>query len=196
MSIDDDTVWLEVLAGRRDSKGSEADSGSTMTVQEALALRECIRSQQSDLVPTEALVNPAREAQLIERASAAGLIVTPRRWLADRRIAWSVAAMLIVVVGGGIWRSLLPEPETLRGVVDGTIHLEARDPLALKRQLTEELALVGVQVHGYERLGHLGLDADLPLPVAPAVAQVLERHHLPVPVDGALVIEIDPPSRR
>jgi chaperonin GroEL len=70
------------------------------------------------------------------------------------------------------------------------------NPMDLKRRLIEELAAARVTVSGYERFGHLGVDADLPMPIPPDVARVLERHHIPVPVDGALVVEIDPPNRR
>jgi hypothetical protein len=37
----------------------------------------------------------------------------------------------------------------------------------------------------------LGIDADLPRPISAPVRDVLRRHRIPIPEDGALVIEID-----
>ena len=207
MTMDDDTFWLDALAGRTDSPSSPAPSRAL--VLEALALRGLIQSQQLDPAATVPSVDAARERELIERARtegllpppaagtpAAGAAPAPRRWYADTRISFAAAAVLLAAVGVGVWRSTLPPVETLRGVANGTVHLEARDPLALKRQLTEELQGAGVRVSGYERLGHIGIDADLPRPVSSPVAAVLQRHHIPIPADGVLVVEIDAPSQR
>jgi hypothetical protein len=80
--------------------------------------------------------------------------------------------------------------ETFRGSANGVVELETRDPRALKLRLIQELKDAGISATGYERLDRVGLDADLPLPVAPNVRRVLEHHHIPVPSDGALVVEI------
>ncbi len=203
MTMDDDTSWLDALAGR-----SGAPSSPALAL-EALALRGLIQSQQLDPASTVPSVDAARERELIERARAEGLLppqaagapavgsaAPRRRWYADSRISFAAAAVLLVAVGVGLWRSTLPPVETLRGVANGTVHLEARDPGALKHQLTEELTAAGVRVSGYERFGHTGIDADLPRPISAPVAAILERHHIPVPADGVLVVEIDAPSQR
>jgi chorismate mutase len=209
VTVEDEVAWLDALAGRvgpRDPTRSSSANERLNLVQEALALRAFIRAQEIQNGPAVPTVDAARERELIERARAAGLLsaaaparVAPlrRRWFASSRTGFAAVATVILVIGAaGIWRSTLPPPETLRGIVGGTVHLEARDPPALKRQLVEELAAAGVSVSGYERFGHLGFDADLPMPVSAAVAQVLERHHIPIPRDGALVVEIDPAARR
>jgi hypothetical protein len=98
--------------------------------------------------------------------------------------------VLVVAVGIGVWRASLPPLEVVRGVDHGTVHMEARDPAALKRQLTDELEAAGVKVSGYERLGRVGIDADLPQPLPPEVAIILARHQIPIPSDGVLVVEI------
>jgi hypothetical protein len=207
MTMDDDTFWLDALAGRTDAPSSPALSRTL--VLEALALRGLIQSQQLDPASTVPSVDAARERELIERARTQGLLppqaagtpalgatAPPRRWYADTRISFAAAAVLLAAVGVGLWRSTAPPVEALRGVANGTVHLEARDPIALKRQLTEELNGAGVRVSGYERLGHIGIDADLPRPVSSPVAAILERHHIPIPADGVLVVEIDAPSQR
>ena len=201
MTMDEDTSWLDALAGR-------TDRASSALVLEALALRGFIHSQGFDVAPPVPTVDPARERELLERARREGLLprpaaplprvghaAPPRRWFADTRVTFAAAAMVLAAIGVGLWRSTAPPIETLRGVANGTVHLEARDPPALKRELTAELTAAGVRVSGYERLGHVGIDADLPQPVSSPVAAILERHHIPIPADGVLSVEIDAPAR-
>jgi hypothetical protein len=216
MNPDDDTVWLDALAGRIDaarSTSEAADTGidaaqSRIIVQEAMALRELIRSQEFDVAPAVPSVDAAREAALIERARQEGLLAptTPhslethaaiprRRRFASNRLGFAAAAILVLAVGAGLWRSLLPPTETLRSVEHGTVRLAARDPQALKAQLTQELQAAGAKVSGFERLGRVGIDADLPQPVSSQLVGVLERHHIPVPSDGVLVVEIEAAGR-
>jgi len=210
VTAEDEVAWLNALAGRVDppdpTSSSSAQDERLNLVQEALKLRAFIRAQEIKIAPAMPTVDSARERELIKRARAAGLLsaaasarVAPyqRRFFASSRTGFAVAATVILAIGAaGLWRSTLPPPEALRGIIGGAVHLEARDPRALKRRLAEELTAVGVSVSGYERFGHLGIDADLPLPLSAAVAHVLERHHIPVPRDGALIVEIDPPARR
>jgi hypothetical protein len=193
MTMDEDTSWLDALAGR-------TERASSALALEALALRGFIRSQGFDVAPPVPSVDPARERELLERARREGLLpraaaAPPRRWFADTRVTFAAAAMVLAAIGVGLWRSTAPPLETLRGVTNGTAHLEARDPPALKRELTAELIAAGVRVSGYERLGHVGIDADLPQPVSSPVAAILERHHIPIPADGVLSVEIDAPGR-
>jgi hypothetical protein len=192
MTMDEDTSWLDALAGR-------TDRASSALVLEALALRGFIQSQEFDVAPPVPTVDPARERELLERARREGLLprpaAPPRRWFADTRVTFAAAAMVLAAIGVGLWRSTAPPVETLRGVANGTVHLQARDPPALKRELSAQLTAAGVRVSGYERLGHIGIDADLPQPVSSPVAAILERHHIPIPADGVLSVEIDAPGR-
>jgi hypothetical protein len=190
--MDEDTSWLDALAGR-------TERASSALALEALALRGFIRSQGFAVAPPVPTVDPARERELLERARREGLLpraaaAPPRRWFADTRVTFAAAAMVLAAIGVGLWRSTAPPLETLRGLTNGTVHLEARDPPALKRELTAELTAAGVRVSGYERLGHVGIDADLPRPVSSPVAAILERHHIPIPADGVLSVEIDAPG--
>jgi hypothetical protein len=199
MSADDDAAWLEALAGR----GSETQSN--LITREGLALRERIREQEAEDAAASAglpEIDAARESELMARAVAEGLLA-PR--LPAVRAAWNrrfggmrfiaAAAVVIISVAVGLLRSMQPPTEIFRGAQNGMIRLEARDPPALKRRLIEELAAAGVEVSGYQRLGHVGIDADLPQPVPARVRQVLERHHIPIPTDGALIVEIDAPGQ-
>jgi hypothetical protein len=73
---------------------------------------------------------------------------------------------------------------------NGVVRLKAADPRSLRSQIVEELRAAGVQASGYEQLGVEGIDADLPRPVPEAVSKVLQQHGVPVPLDGALRIQI------
>jgi hypothetical protein len=109
-------------------------------------------------------------------------------------MAIPAAAVILIVAGIGFWQSSLKHPEYVRGIDHGTTHIQTPDPAALKRQLTEELQAAGATVTGYERFGRLGMDVDLPKPLPPAIAEILERHHIAVPSDGILVIEVEAPG--
>ena len=187
-----DDVWLEALAGR--VSPAQVSEQSRALALEAAALRESIREEESVSSLDVPGVSAAREEELIARARRDGLLVSystdARARPSLRRLSLSAAAVLVVAVGIGVWRASLPPLEVVRGVDHGTVHMEARDPAALKRQLTDELEAAGVKVSGYERLGRVGIDADLPQPLPPEVAKILARHQIPIPSDGALVVEI------
>jgi hypothetical protein len=217
MSLDENNSWLDALAGRTDVTLSGADAGepgaeptpSRALALEGRALREFIRAQAFDGASDVPTVDAARERELIERARTEGLLPRQgagpqavssaplrRRWFADTRITLAAAALVLAALGVGLWRSTLQPTETLRGSVNGTVHLEARDPSGVQRQLTRELNAAGVRVESYERLGHIGIDADLPRPVPSQIVEILERHHIPIPADGVLVVEFDAPGRQ
>jgi hypothetical protein len=187
-----DDVWLEALAGR--VSPAQVSEQSRALALEAAALREFIREEGSVSSLDVPGVSAAREEELIARARRDGLLVSystdARARPSLRRLSLSAAAVLVVAVGIGVWRASLPPLEVVRGVDHGTVHMEARDPAALKRQLTDELEAAGVKVSGYERLGRVGIDADLPQPLPPEVAIILARHQIPIPSDGVLVVEI------
>jgi hypothetical protein len=185
MSEEEDLHWLDALAGRPASGPSDAVG------QEARTLRDLISAQiEADTVAASKM-DFARESALIARAKAEGLLAPRlhRPWF--QAAAGLAAAALLASVLIGLYRTSLPPPETFRGVQDGTVRLTAKDPSALKQQIISELRAAGVPAVGYERLGRLGVDAELPKPISSSARQVLERHHIPVPQDGALVIEID-----
>jgi hypothetical protein len=202
MSGDEDTLWLDALAGR-------ISDPSQAWALEALLLRTLIQTQTSEIACDIPSADAQREQELIRRARAEGLLpgeVIPgptvgsapsqrRRRFVDTRFQVAAAAMVVIAAGIGIWHATLVPTETLRGTLNGIVHLEARDPRALERQLTEELHAVGVQVSGYERLGRIGMDAELPQPVSQRIVEILQRHHIPVPTDGALTVEIDAPHQ-
>ena len=199
MSADAD--WLDALAGRI----AVADAGAD--AREALALRLLIRQQDVEIASTGP-PDAAREDALIERAQSAGLLSPKpaqmrisqrtaagrRPWLAGPRGALAAAAVVIVAVGFAWLQSMLPPKEMLRGMENGTVHLTARDPPALKRELIDELDAAGAHVVGYVRLGRAGIDADLPQPLTARVRQVLDAHHIPIPKDGVLLVEIEAPD--
>ena len=211
MIQDDDDDWVNALAGRIEASRilSEAvdPSGdappSRSLVLEALALREFILRQESGETPVPS-VDQARESELIARARREGLLDSQKSAAASRpsqqrprwRVAIPAAAVILIAAGIGFWQSSLKHPDNVRGADHGTILIQARDPAAFRRRLSEELRTAGATVTGYERFGRLGMDVDLPKPRLKGIEEILERHHIPVPQDGVLVIEIEAPDSR
>jgi hypothetical protein len=188
--MSEDDLWLEALAGRIDSSPTGPAS-----LREALALRALIRAQSADAESVALSIDPDRESMLIARARAADLLPrpavrTPRRFIPPR-LAAAAAAALLVAVGVGLWQSFEAPPRILRGAPNGVVRLQSRNPPALKQELLSELAAAGVTVSGYERLGRIGIDADLPQPVPAPIVEILSRHHIPIPTDGVLIVEFE-----
>ncbi len=197
MTDEDNKLWLDVLAGR-----APADPDRP-AAREAQALRESIRQrrriQHSDLPEHD----PQREAELLARARREGLIHPSMlrgrpRWLSSmaRPAVAYAAAIVFASVGLLLFLRAGHEQEIVRGTRNGIVTIEAQDPAALKERLVKELRSVGVSATGYERLGIPGVDADLPQPIPQPVRDVLERHHLPIPDDGVLKVEITSPGAR
>jgi hypothetical protein len=200
MIHDDDDAWLEALAGRIEPEQVAAEQQRPLML-EAIALREWIRRQESPALPDVVTIDAKREEDLLGRARLDGLLARTaagqRARFRLRGLGLAAAAVLFAAVGIELWQSTRLGPqETFRGLDHGTIHLVARDPPALKRQLTEELQAAGATVLSYERLGRVGIDVDLPQPLPAQIARILERHHIPLPSDGVLVVEIEAPDSR
>lgn len=187
--MDEDESWFETLAGR----GGPGDEAPAL---EARLLRAQIQAQEAPAPAAPiAPVDAAREAALIARARAAGVLAqsAPRprrspRWLLAAAALAGVALLL------GVWRMAAPPEVTVRGVSSGTVRLESAEPRRLQQALLQELNAAGAHAETYQRLGRFGIDADLPQPLTPAVRALLERRHIPAPADGVLVIEIAPPG--
>jgi len=183
-----DQDWIDGLAGR----GGDAD---------ARRLRERILARETVEAPFVPEIDPRREEELVARARRAGLL--PRRnvlaWPGWQGLAGLAAAASVMLVLGFLMRPQRPPapvPETVRGAPDGIVRIEAADPHALQHRIAEDLQTVGVSAVLYDRLNAYGLDADLPSPVPPQVAEILRRHRIPVPPDGVLKVELTEPSGR
>lgn len=190
---DEDQDWLDALAGRT------PEGSGRPAAREAKQLREFIQRnvRTPDLaVPTH---DAQRERQLLERARREGLIdpaqlgrrgrrsmrpVRASGWIGLAASLVGIAAALTLLLRG------TPQTEHLRGAHESVSHIAAADPAALKMEILDELHAAGVAATGYESLGVEGIDAQLPQPVPPRVHEILTRHHLSVPDDGVLRIEI------
>jgi hypothetical protein len=185
MTQDDDATWLDALAGHKQVDDSQA-------AREAAVLRASVlaRAVVDDPVPRQ---DPVREKLLLERARDAGLLPRRRRLPLTGSLL-AAAAIICVAVALGVLTRRPGPAETVRSAPDGIVRLESADPTSLQREILDELRGAGLVATGYERLGRMGLDADLPLPLAPEVERILERHAIPVPPDGVLRVEIAPPG--
>jgi len=176
----DDQTWLDALAGR--------DTAPSAIAREALALRAALRNGEPSVITHPP--DQAREDALIARAVSEGVIAghaRPRRWP-----GWQLplAASVLLAVGAGVFMQLQPPAPIERGDEEVIVHLVAADPAALKRDILAELRAAGVSATGYEALGVHGIDADLPMPLTPAVIRVLAARGIAEPRDGVLRIEI------
>jgi hypothetical protein len=195
---DEDQDWLDALAGRVPTGPHRAAAS------EGERLRELIQRHvhAADVAVPER--DAQREAQLLERARREGLIdpeeLTKRArrhmrpaviggWLA---LAASIAGIAVAL---SFFLHGTPSVVHFRSAREQVIRIEAADPTALKMQILDELHAAGVRATGYEQLDVEGIDASLPEPVPPRVRDVLTRHHLSVPNNGVLRIEIAAPSR-
>jgi hypothetical protein len=193
--MDEDTeVWLEALAGRAAANDRRAP------VLEARALRERLLRMPQPAAPLEPTQDGRREAALLELARREGLLaerIKDRPWRGRLGLfaAWPALGALTALACSAVAIAILlhpSRPQAVRGAPEELVMLSAADPVRLKNELLAELKAAGVQATGYERLGREGVDADLPQPVPARVRAVLARHHLEVPRDGVLRIEIAP----
>lgn len=194
---DEDQEWLDALAGRA-SEGS-----GRAAAREAKRLREFIQRNVRTPDVTVPTRDAQREGQLLERARREGLIDPGqlgrrgrRLMLAARTGRWIGLAASLVGIGAALALFLrgTPPTEHVRSAHESVSRIEAADPTALKVEILDELRAAGVTATGYEALGIEGIDAQLPRPVPPRVRDVLTRHHLSVPGNGVLRIEIAAPS--
>jgi hypothetical protein len=187
---DDNSIWLETLAGR------SASDANHPAAREAQLLRESISRRtvtDGPLVGEDA----RREAELISRAEREGLISPARHRTHSRhRPVWKLAAaaVLAMVAISLFWYMRPMQQEIVRGSHDGVVIIVATNPTALRDEIVKELRAVGVAATTYSRLGMEGIDADLPQPVSAPLREVLDKHHIPVPTDGVLKVEIASPA--
>ena len=190
---DPDGDWLDALAGR-------APTGSN---REGERLREFIQRNVHAPEVSVAERDVQREAQLLERARREGLIDPteltrrtrrPMRPAAIRALLGLAAGVAGIAVAFTVFLHGTPRTEHLRGPREDVARIQSADPAALKMQIIDELRAAGVRATGYEQLGIEGIDASLPEPVPPRVRAILTRHHLGVPSNGVLKIEIAAPA--
>ena len=190
MNEDDNSIWLDTLAGR------SASDANHPAAREARLLRESIsrRTVTDGPLPGE---DARREAELIVRAEREGLISPARhrgRGRPQRVWTLAAAAAIATIAISLFWYVRPIQQEIVRGSNDGIVTIVATNPTALRDEIVKELGAAGVSATTYTRLGLEGIDADLPQPVSAPLREVLDKHHIPVPADGVLKVEIASPD--
>jgi len=199
---DDDEIWFDSLAGRPgnaprgEAPGAEAPGAEAPGDAHGTRLRAALRAQNASQRTDVAEVDLQREAALIARARATGLL-TPAAAPAPRaRSRWPVwlaaATLASIVVGVTLQQGNRTSSPVLRGGELRVVRIRAPDPARLKQELIRELSQAGVHATGYVSFGREGLDADLPRPLTDEVRKVLARHGIEPPADAALQVEIEP----
>src|SRR5258708_20763140 len=97
MTIEEDSAWVDALAGRVDSVRAESPD----LVREASLLREHLLAQEFHVVTDVPTIDPGRQEELIARARAAGLLSesAPRSRRRCFAPGLQAAAMVILAVG-------------------------------------------------------------------------------------------------
>jgi len=186
MSTDPDREWSDALAGRGEEHTTAAHAEGSLLRRMLQAQLVQQGSAERATAASIATPDPMRERALIERARREGLLNARTGW---RPMLMAAAIGMIAV--GIVWQTFItPEPVIVREGAAAPVQLQARDPVALKRQIIDELRAAGVEATGYEALDVQGIDADLPQPLTPAVRSVLAKHYIAAPADGVLRVEI------
>jgi hypothetical protein len=199
VSDDDDKTWLDALAGRTPPDPKRPVAREAQLLRESLIRQRQV--QQAEPLPGLPARDVRREAELLARAEREGLIDASRlrrraTTLSAGRALAAAAVLAFVAIGLSLFLHIGNEREIYRGTHDGVVTIEAANPATLKSELIAELRAAGIAATGYERFGLQGVDAELPEPVTPQVRAVLRKHHLPVPEDGVLKVEITVPGSR
>ena len=182
---DEDDIWFDSLAGSSAQEPGKAAAA-------ARAVRAAILAQRAAEDLPAAGQNPRRETELIARARAAGLLPANRARPNRRWPAFLAAAAIAGIAVGLTLRMRTEVPASVtRGAPSGIVRIRAKDPKEQQQELIRELNAAGVGASGYESLGRLGIDADLPAPLPAAVRDILARHGIAAPADNVLQLEIE-----
>lgn len=190
---DDDQHWLDLMAGRA------APDADARTRKEAAWLRAALLSYRV-MAPEGAPAGADERAnRLLDRARSAGVLTTTAvpETTARHKPAnhWRYALAAGVAIFGVL---LVARPDLARlGEQDsaGTLRgapvqrIVAQDPVQHRQRLLQDLAATGFDAQPFERLGRIGIDIALPVPLTAAQAAALTRLGLVPPAGPSLQIE-------
>lgn len=191
---EDDQHWLDLMAGRA------APDADARTRTEAAWLRAAMLSYRASAPPGGPADADQRVGRLLTRARDAGVLAAAANNAAPRRPAprWR-HALAAGVAACGLVLVFLPQRQdsddggALRGAP--VQRIEAADAQLRRQQLLLELRDAGFEVQPFERLGRLGLDVSLPVPLPADQAAALTRLGLAAPPGPSLQIEFVAPER-
>lgn len=200
---DDDQHWLDLIAGR------DAPEADVRTRKEAAWLRAAMLSYRIAPPSGGPADADARVLRLITRARDAGVLPpaandsqaardTPPTARAPRRhwpLAW--AAGILACALGALWAPLhqTDDGEVLRGAAVQRLQVpDAATALSRRAEVLQTLRAAGFDAAGYERLGHLGIDLALDVPLPPRQAAVLKSLGITPPSGPSLQIEFSTPT--
>jgi len=192
---DDDQHWLDLMAGRA------APDADARTRKEAAWLRAAMLSYRVSAPPGAPADADQRAGRLLTRARDAGVLAAAANDAGARRpagrwrhaLAAGVAACALVLV----FLPQLQGPDeaddvTLRGAP--VQRIDAADAQSRRQQLLQDLRAAGFEAQPFERLGRLGIDVSLPVPLPPAQSAALTRLGLAAPPGPSLQIEFVAPE--
>ncbi|MFG6440912.1 hypothetical protein [Roseateles sp. LKC17W] len=186
---DDDQHWLDLMAGRT------APDADARTRREAAWLRAAVLSYRVTAPPGAPADADARVGRLLTRARDAGVLASaandaPPRGKAG---AWWRPALAACVALCGVVLVFVPARD---GTDDGSAlrgapvqRVETVDVVQRRQQLLRALQAAGFDAQPFERLGRLGIDVSLPVPLPARQAEALKRLGLAAPTGPSLQIE-------
>lgn len=190
---DDDQHWLDLMAGRA---APEADA---RTRREAAWLRAAMLSYRAAAPPGAPADADERVGRLLTKAREAGVLVSATNDAANdpalprRPITWWRPALAACVAICGIVLVFQPAKDglddgsTLRGAP--VQRIQAQDAAQRRQQLLQDLRAAGFDAKPFERLGRLGIDISLPVPLPAEQGAALKRLGLVPPAGPSLQIE-------
>lgn len=195
---DDDQRWLDLMAGRA------APQADARTRKEAAWLRAAMLSYRVAAPPGAPAHADERVARLLTRAREAGVLPAAANdghlpaGLTSRWPRWPQALAASVVLCGALLvflpagQGVDPDSSVLRGTP--VQQVTAPDAASRRTQLLQDLRTAGFDAQPFERLGRLGIDVSLPVPLPPAQAAALTRLGLTPPPGPSLQIEVVAPE--
>lgn len=211
----DDQHWFDLMAGR------SVPDAHGRTRADAAWLRAALLAYRLQPPPGQVPAAEQRVQRLLSRAVEAGVLAqagdaaqpqaTPPRPSSGRRLwqrlldrlnslstplrGWRLApALAVLVLAIGLIFQQLNTPSERPNVERGPAvqQISASDPGQRQQQLVKTLRAAGIDAQPFERLGRLGVDIELAVPLPPAQAQALQREGLRPPEGPNLVVEVLP----
>jgi hypothetical protein len=218
MIMDDIDDWVAALRGQANKNASPQTILMAKIMREAIIERENAKQPDAEFMLSpgseDAFIAKARaEGLLPEKIS---LLSRAKRYLpgwlhhespvkgnspglAESRshsFRWAGAGGLAIMFGLLImvapWKiNEPPEILTTREIQNGINVLHVAKPSVERDRLAQDLAKLGINAKQYQRLGRLGLDADLPKSLPPELTKLLRHWAIQPSVDSVLTVEFE-----
>ncbi len=185
----DDLDWFSTLTSSEPTSRAAED-------REAIALRKAIKQRYASELKSLQTPDELALKRLLQRCKQEGLLKPPQRFRFTPPIIsglLAIAAILVLTLTILIQQPLnkLPQDDTVYRGLDnsGAAILSVPHPRKAANALRDELSALGVTALVIQSDEVWLLQAELTLPVAERVAQIIQQQSLPLPADGKLRVK-------